>query len=85
MCLYGDFDGDLLFVLDEPTMIKGVDMSIPVTMDVQDKITVEPDYYNIDSIEKLIINNSSNRIGEYSNYSSCYHNKMKKQKKQKNT
>lgn len=78
-----DFDGDLLFVLDEPTMIKGVDMSIPVTIDVQDKITVEPDYYNIDNIEKLIINNSSNRIGEYSNYSSCYHNKMKKTSKTK--
>ncbi|WP_459591729.1 RNA dependent RNA polymerase, partial [Enterobacter asburiae] len=58
-------------------------MSIPVTMDIQDKITVEPNYYNIDSIEKLIINNSSNRIGEYSNYSSCYHNKMKKTERTK--
>lgn len=78
-----DFDGDILFVLDEPLMIKGVDMSIPVVMDVDDKITIPPQDYNEENICDLILHNLDNRIGEYSNYATCYHNKMKKTEKTK--
>ena len=78
-----DFDGDILFVLDEPIMIKGVDMSVPVVMDVDDKITILPQDYNEENICELILHNLDNRIGEYSNYATCYHNKMKKTEKTK--
>lgn len=70
--------GDILFVLDEPIMLKGVHMDIPVVMDIDDKITVEPQDYNEKNICELIVHNLDNRIGEYSNYATCYHNKMKK-------
>lgn len=73
-----DFDGDILFVLDEPLMIKGVDMSVPMVMDIDDKITISPRPYNEENICDLILHNLDNRIGEYSNYATCYHNKMKK-------
>lgn len=76
-----DFDGDILFVLDEPVMISGVDMSVPVVMDVDDKITILPQDYNEENICELILHNLDNRIGEYSNYATCYHNKMKKTEK----
>ena len=76
-----DFDGDILFVLDEPVMINGVDMSVPVVMDVDDKITILPQDYNEENICELILHNLDNRIGEYSNYATCYHNKMKKTEK----
>lgn len=76
-----DFDGDILFVLDEPVMIDGVDMSVPVVMDVDDKITILPQDYNEENICELILHNLDNRIGEYSNYATCYHNKMKKTEK----
>ena len=78
-----DFDGDILFVLDEPVMIQGVDMSVPVVMDVDDKITILPQDYNEENICELILHNLDNRIGEYSNYATCYHNKMKKTEKTK--
>lgn len=78
-----DFDGDILFVLDEPIMIQGVDMSVPVVMDVDDKITILPQDYNEENICELILHNLDNRIGEYSNYATCYHNKMKKTEKTK--
>ena len=78
-----DFDGDILFVLDEPIMIKGVDMTAPVVMDVDDKITILPQDYNEENICELILHNLDNRIGEYSNYATCYHNKMKKTERTK--
>lgn len=78
-----DFDGDILFVLDEPLMIKGVHMDIPMVMDVDDKITIAPAEYNEKNICDLILHNLDNRIGEYSNYATCYHNKMKKTEKTK--
>lgn len=76
-----DYDGDILFVLDEPTMIKGVNMDNPMVMDVDDKITIEPEEYNEHNICELILHNLDNRIGEYSNYATCYHNKMRKTEK----
>lgn len=76
-----DFDGDILFVLDEPIMNSGVHMDIPVVMDIDDKITVLPQDYTEENICELIIHNLDNRIGEYSNYATCYHNKMKKTEK----
>lgn len=79
-----DYDGDILFVLDEPTMIAGVHMDIPIVMDVDDKITIAPEEYNEHNICELILHNLDNRIGEYSNYATCYHNKMKKTEKTKN-
>ena len=78
-----DFDGDILFVLDEPVMIKGVDMTTPMVMDIDDKITIAPEDYTEENICELILHNLDNRIGEYSNYATCYHNKMKKTEKTK--
>lgn len=62
-------------------MLEGVNMDLAITIDIEDKIMVAPERYNKNNLKELIINNLDNRIGEISNMSSCYHNKMKKTEK----
>lgn len=78
-----DFDGDLVLVVDEPVMIAGVDRSVPITIDVEDKITALSEEYNLENIAKLIMRSFDNRIGDYSNYATCYHNMNTKSQEQK--
>lgn len=78
-----DYDGDLVLTLQNDTMLKGVHRDLPAVMDTEDKITVDPVEINQDNIIQSIINAMDNRIGEYSNVASGYHNKCPKSKEQK--
>jgi hypothetical protein len=68
--------GDLVFVTDNPTMIKGVNRNISMTIDIDDKITTIESAYNIFSVINYILLSSDCRIGEISNVSTCYLNKQ---------
>jgi hypothetical protein len=57
-------------------MIQGVDEEAPVVIDIADKKTIEDEQYIEKNIIKSILLSMDNRIGEYSNVSTCYHNKM---------
>jgi hypothetical protein len=70
-----DVDGDLALVLKNSVMMQGVDRTRPTVIDMEDKITVPEEEVNIDNIIKSVILSMDNRIGEYSNVSTGYHNK----------
>ncbi|MEY8365754.1 hypothetical protein AALA22_08980 [Anaerovoracaceae bacterium 41-7] len=72
------FDGDLLLVIDNKTMIKGVDRDVPVVMDVEDKITALAEEDTPENRVALVLRTINSLIGETSNCASCYHNKMPK-------
>jgi hypothetical protein len=73
-----DKDGDLVLVTNNKVMRKGVVRNLPVVMDTEDKITAPDDEFNIENITKSIILSMDNRIGEYSNVATGYHNKTPK-------
>lgn len=70
-----DFDGDLVLVVDNEIMKSGVCKDIPIVIDVDDKVTVEPEADNMENKVQCIMRTMKNFIGEYSNYASVYHNK----------
>lgn len=78
-----DVDGDLVLNVQNNTMKMGVNRDLPTTMDTEDKITVPEEEINIDNIIKSILLSMDNRIGEYSNVSTGYHNKCPKTPEQK--
>jgi hypothetical protein len=79
-----DVDGDLGLILKSDVMISGVDISLPVVIDMEDKITVPEKEINIKNIIESTILSMDNRIGEYSNVATGYHNKCPKSIEQKN-
>lgn len=77
------FDGDLVLVLQNEIMQEGVHRDIPIVIDVEDKATamVEPD--TVEGRIALTMRTMKSLIGEYSNYSSAYHNKCPRSDEQK--
>lgn len=78
-----DYDGDLLLLIDDETIMKGIDASLPAVIDTEDKITAESEEDNEENKLKIIKRSMVNMIGEYSNMSTCYHNKTPKTIEQK--
>ena len=78
-----DFDGDLVLVIDEPQMIKGVDPDIPIVMDREDKVTAMEQADTPDARAEMILRTMNNLIGETSNCATAYHNKMPKTQEQR--
>ena len=78
-----DSDGDLVLVVDSDLMMSGVNRESIIVMDTDDKITVEEEEDTIDNKVKITLRTMKNLIGEYSNFSSAYHNKTPKTKEQK--
>ena len=70
-----DADGDLVFVIDDETIMSGVDRDSVIVMDADDKITVEKERDTPENRLKVTVRTMKNLIGEYSNYSCVYHNK----------
>lgn len=72
------FDGDLVLVVNNPIMMKGVPTDINIVMDVEDKITAQsvPDT-NENKLE-CILRGLKSLIGEISNMATSYHNKVAK-------
>ena len=78
-----DSDGDLVLVVQEPLFLKGVKRDLSIVLDVDDKITVEPEDDNEGNRQKIILRSMKNLIGEYSNYASVYHNKTPRTQEQR--
>lgn len=79
----GVYDGDLTLVVNDETMMSGVDRNAKIVIDVEDKVTALKEEYNIQNRTNCIIRSLRSSIGEISNYASAYHNKKPKTDEQK--
>ena len=68
--------GDLVLVIDDKRMMKGVHRDEPIVIDIEDKVTTLEEEETPDNKIAVIIRDKSNMIGEVSNYATAYHNKM---------
>lgn len=73
-----DYDGDLVLVIDDCVYKQGVKRDAVPVIDIDDKITVMPEPDTPDNRAKVVLRTMKNMIGEFSNYSSAYHNKTPK-------
>lgn len=73
-----DFDGDLVLVIDEPMMMAGVDPDVPITIDVEDKVTALEEADTPENQVKVALRGMNSLIGETSNCATAYINKTPK-------
>lgn len=78
-----DVDGDLVLVIDNDIMKRGVDRTVPIVIDVDDKITAKAEEDNKENRLELMKRTMKSLIGEYSNYASAYHNKCPSSEEQR--
>lgn len=78
-----DFDGDLVLIIDNPLMMSGVPDNIPITLDVEDKITALAECDIVKNKVACTIRGLKSSIGEISNYATAYHNKVPTMEKTK--
>lgn len=78
-----DFDGDLVLVIDNQIMMNGTNRNAPITIDVDDKITVEAEPDTKENKLKIILRTMNSLIGETSNCATAYHNKTPRTIEQK--
>ena len=64
-------------------MKSGVQRDLPITIDVDDKVTALEVPYNKEGVIKYMLMSLDSRIGEISNVATCYLNKQTKDEKQK--
>lgn len=81
-----DSDGDAILLSPAKIIVDSIDMSLPIIMDVEDKITAKKEVINKENIVANTIRSFKSLIGEYSNYASAYNNRVAKtlEQKQKN-
>ena len=78
-----DADGDIVFVMqgkDNQTFLKGIDTSLPVVINLDEKATAKKGPINNDALIFDFVFGSDNRIGEYSNCATKWYNKMPPEK-----
>ena len=75
--------GDLVLVVENDTMIDGVDRHCPVVIDVEDKITALSQEVNRENIISIVLKTLNSLIGETSNCATTYHNKVTNNPEQK--
>lgn len=73
-----DYDGDLIALVDEPVMMKGVDRSASIVIDIDDKITALEEADTLENKLKVVLRGMNSLIGETSNCATAYHNKLAK-------
>ena len=78
-----DYDGDLVLVIKNEIMMKGVDRNTAIVMDIDDKITSLEEEDTPENKVKVILRGMHSLIGETSNCATSYHNKQPKTKEQK--
>ena len=78
-----EFDGDLVLVLQNESRQEGVHRDIPIVIDVEDKAAAMVETDTVARRVSLTIRTMKSLIGEYSNYSSAYHNKCPRTDEQK--
>lgn len=76
-------DGDLVLVINNPTMMEGVDRNAKIVIDIEDKVTSLKEEYTMQNRTACIMRSLRNQIGEISNYASAYHNKVPHNEEQK--
>lgn len=70
-----DFDGDLVLVFDDSRVLDGVKRDAVPVIDIDDKITTEPEEFSMENRLKVTLRTMKNLIGEYSNYATAYLNR----------
>lgn len=70
--------GDLVFLIDNPLMMRGVDRNAPVVLDMEDKITALAEEDTPENRVALVLRTINSLIGETSNCATGYHNKQPK-------
>ena len=83
-----DADGDIVFVLQgehNPTFLKGIDRSLPVVINIDEKATAKKERINNAALIHDFVFGSDNRIGEYSNCATKWYNKVAPQKRRNGT
>lgn len=78
-----DADGDLVLVLQNKTIMKGVDRTASIVIDVDDKITALEEEETKENRVALILRGMNSLIGETSNCATGYHNKTPRSAEQK--
>jgi hypothetical protein len=73
-----DKDGDLVLVHKNPTYMKGINNYLPITIDIEDKITAKATPYDRKHVIDFVKKSLDSRIGEISNCASSYSNKKPK-------
>lgn len=67
--------GDLILVVDNDIIKKGVDINAPIVIDIDDKITTIKEKDTKENRYKAIMRGKNSLIGETSNCATTYHNK----------
>lgn len=78
-----DYDGDLVCVVDNPLMMKGVDREAQIVIDIEDKVTALAEEDTVQNKINCIMRGLRSDIGEISNYATAYHNKVPKSEESK--
>lgn len=74
-CSDAVFDGDLVLVFDDNRVLAGAHRDAIPVIDVDDKITTEPEEFTMENRLKVTLRTMKNLIGEYSNYATAYLNR----------
>lgn len=75
--------GDLVFLIDNPLMMSGVDRNVPVVMDTEDKITALAEEDTPENRAALVLRTVNSIIGEVSNCATGYYGKTPKSEETK--
>lgn len=78
-----DYDGDLVLIVNNLTMISGVDRNASIVIDVDDKQTAKEEEITKGNLVQLVLRTMNSLIGETSNCATGYHNKQPKTIEQK--
>ena len=70
-------------VFDDERVLAGVSRDAIPVIDVDDKVTTEPEEFNIENRLKVTLRTMKNLIGEYSNYATAYLNRCPQTEEQK--
>lgn len=78
-----DFDGDEILVVDNELIVNSIDPNMIIVMDIDNKVSAMQEEITHENIVKNTIMSFTSMVGEFSNYATCYHNKMPKTDEQK--
>lgn len=66
-----DYDGDLILLIDNKTMMEGVDRNTPIVLDIEDKITAMAEEDTPENRAALVLRTINSLIGETSKQNIC--------------
>ena len=78
-----DFDGDLVLVVDNELMMRGVDRNASIVIDIEDKVTALDEDDTPENRVGVVLRGMTSLIGETSNCATTYHNKRPRSEDQR--